>query len=148
MNVQALSSDAKFTNAIDYTAAGTSTLTATIDMAGYDGVAFVASAAVADAGNFIKASHGDLSDGSDKVDLEGSKVEFPANNKIAVLDIYRPARDTVGPRYVTVSVVRGTSTAIGGVIAIRYHSAFKPQTNKVSGQVEFKLLTSPTEGTA
>lgn len=149
MNAQALSSDAKFTNVIDFTAAGTTTLTGTVDMAGYDGVVFVCSLAVADAGNFIKASHGNASDGSDKVDLEGSKVTPPANNKFAVLDIYRPARGaTVGPRYVTVSVVRGTSSAVGGVVAIRYHSASKPQVNEVSGQVAFKALVSPNEGTA
>lgn len=149
MNVQSLGSDVLVSSAIDATAAGTSTLSGTVDMQGFDGVMFIVPMHVANAGNFIKAGHGDLADGSDAVDLLDSKVTTLANLDLAILEIYRPKRDTLGPRYITCHVVRaGASTAIGGCIAVRYHSAKKPPNNTVAGQSVYKLLTSPVEGTA
>lgn len=149
MNVQSLGSDVLVSSAIDATAAGTGALAGTVDMQGFDGVMFIVPMHVANAGNFIKAGQGDAPDGSDAVDLLGSKVTPLANFDLAILDIYRPKRGTLGPRYVTCHVVRaGASTAIGGCIAIRYHSSKKPQINTVAGQSVYKLLTSPEEGAA
>jgi hypothetical protein len=149
MNVQELGSDVQISSAIDATASGGTALAGTVDMQGYDGVMFIVPMHVANAGNFIKAGQGDAANGSDAVDLEGSKVTPLANLDLAILDIYRPRRGTLGPRYVTCHVVRaGADTAIGGCIAIRYHSAKKPPVNTVAGQSIYKLLTSPAEGTA
>ncbi len=136
------------TKAIAYTAAGTTTLTGTVDMQSFGGCIFVGEIVTQASGNYMKAGQGDASNGSDAVDLAGSKIVTGANGNLAILDICRPAKGTVGPRYLTVSIVRGTSTVLGGVYAIRYGAHKKPITNTVANAADAKTLITPAEGTA
>lgn len=144
MNAQELSADAQISPAIDYTATGTTTLTGTVDMQGFDGVMFVAVMVTANAANYLKAGGGAASDGSDASDLAGSKVVALASGNLCILDIYKPTQ-----RYITASVVRGGATTIlGGCIAIRYHAGNKPRVNTVANDADCVKLISPALGTA
>lgn len=131
------------TKAIAATTAGTSTLTGTVDMSGYDGVLFVGSMGTADVTNGFKAGGGAVSNGSDASDYAGSKILSDGTGKTVVLDIYKPT-----DRYVTVSHIRAVSTTSDGVFAIRYKGNFAPIENTVVNTLACKLVADPAAGTA
>lgn len=129
-------------------AAGTSTVNgAVVDMQGWDGVLFVAlvGAIVSGAVTSLKAQQGAASDASDAADLAGTAVAIPdtGDDKVAVLDIYRPQE-----RYVRPVVVRGTQNAtVDGVIAIRYKGRKAPSALDAT-VIAAEMHQSPAEGTA
>jgi len=138
-----LSNNVKITKVIATTGAGTTTLTGTVDMSGYDGVVFIGSMGTADATNGAKAGGGAASNGSDASDYKGSKVLSDGTGKSFVLDIYRPT-----DRYVTVSQIRAASTTSDGVWAIQYKGNFGPVSNTVASTQASNLVADPVLGTA
>ena len=135
--------------AAETTSAGTAVNGTAVDMQGYDGVIFVARINTANAGNFLKAQHGDLANGSDAVDLAGTKVVTIADGNLAILDVVCPAKGaTVGPRYIRPVIIRaGANTVTGPIIAIRYNASKKPTVNTVASVADAKTVISPAEGT-
>lgn len=116
---------------------------ATLDMQGYEGVAFVAVALKGEALAFsVKAQQGQAADMSDAADLAGTATAFPTTvgaDGLAVLEIYRPQERYVRPVVTVPNAAAATPTA---VIAIRYAARVEPQSN--AGE----LHVSPAEGNA
>jgi hypothetical protein len=137
-----LSKNVKITRVVDYTTAGTTTLTGTVDMSGYDGVVFIAYIATANSANYGKAGGGAASDGSDASDYAGSKT-YTASGKNFILDVYRPT-----DRYVTYSQVLGSSSAVYAVYAIQYQGNYGAIDNAVASTTAAVLVADPVAGTA
>lgn len=124
--------------------AGTTINGTVIDMAGYDGVRIFVAIATANAGNFLKAQGGEVSDGSDAADLAGSKVIVDSNGDIAILDILKPRE-----RYIRGVIIRGgANTVTGELYYERYNASAQPVNNDVLNEQNFVRLLSPAEGTA
>lgn len=130
----------KVTKCADYAGAGTTTIDGTeIDMAGWDGVMFIASVGTSAAGNYLEAKQYPATGGSGAALLEGSKAG--ASKTDMVLDIYRPQE-----RFVTAHVVLGTSSTCEGIWAIQYKGLKGAQTNITTDQGA-TMIASPDEGT-
>jgi hypothetical protein len=144
-----LNSQIKIARVMNSVAAGTTNQTSsTLDMAGYEGVLFIALFGVLTATQVtsLKARQGAASDMSDGADLLGSKVGPLADTdgtKCLVLDVKRS-----NERYMDCVVNRATANAvIDGVIAIQYGPDAKPTAHAAS--VAFsEAHVSPIEGTA
>ncbi|HEU4328068.1 MAG TPA: hypothetical protein VFS21_33335 [Roseiflexaceae bacterium] len=115
----------------------------TLDMQGYEGVAFIATALKGEALDFsIKAQQGAASNMSDAADLASTATTFSTTvgaDATTVLEVYRPQE-----RYVrcVVTVPNATAATPTAVIAIRYGARVLPISN--TGE----LHLSPSEGTA
>lgn len=131
-------------------AAGTSDQTSSaVNLAGFDGVMFVAlfGTLTSTQVTSIKAQQSSDDGSTDAYsDIEGSASTALADgdgNKMLILDIYRP-----GKQYLKLVVDRGTANAvIDGVIAIPYHAESKPVTQG-STVSSSEALVEPAEGTA
>ena len=122
--------------------AGTAITSDTIDTQGYSGVAIFGSIATVNAGNYVKARQGALSNMGDAADLLGTKLVPGTNGNSFLLDIYKPLE-----RYVDVQIVRaGTNTATGDVYALLYEARKAPTSQGAT--IEAELHVSPAEGTA
>lgn len=144
-----LSKDVTVTRVLNAVAAGTTVQNgAAVDMAGFDGVLFIAllGALSATQTTSLKAQHGDLANGSDGVDLAGSgtgNMPDAASNKALICDVFNPQK-----RYVRPVVVRGVANAvIDGVIAIQYRAGKMPTVQDISVALS-KLVVGPVAGVA
>lgn len=144
-----LSKSAKVTRALNSVVAGTTNQNGSvIDMAGFEGVQFIAlfGALTATQVTSLKVQQGDLADGSDMVDLEGSLHTALADadgNKCLVTDVFRPQK-----RYVRPVVIRGTANAvIDGVVALQYSARTEPVVKDATVK-SIKTIISPEEGVA
>lgn len=128
----------------DHTAAGTSAVNSDgVDMAGYDGVIFVTSFGTAATGNTVNAAQG-ADNSSDWVDLTGTSVSSGSSDEDVWVDVYRPQ-----DRYVRLEVVRGTSSTLESIYAIRYGGGRKlPNDNTTTGTIQGEAHVAPAEGTA
>ncbi|QQS08680.1 MAG: hypothetical protein IPK69_11925 [Phycisphaerales bacterium] len=115
---------------------------ATIDTAGYDGVAVFCTIATQNAGNYLALDHGDASDMSDGANVAGSKVVAVANGQVVCVDINKPMK-----RYVKPAIVRTAATITGDMYYILYKGQFKPTLNQVANTLISKSLVSPPTGT-
>ena len=111
-------------------AAGTTDLTSdSVDMAGYDGVLFIAhmGAITSSAVTSLKAQQSsDDGDADSFADLAGASVTIPddGDDSCFVLDVYQPRE-----RYVLCVLDRGTQNAVlNGIIAIPYRANSRPIT--------------------
>lgn len=125
-------------------AADNETLTgATLDMQGYEGVAFVAVALKGEALSFsVKAQQGAAANMSDAADLAGTATSFAptiTDDALTVLEVFRPQERYVRAVVTVPNAAAATPTA---VIAIRYGARVAPVGN--AGE----LHISPIEGTA
>jgi hypothetical protein len=143
MSGKIISQNCLITQPIAQTTAGTSTLTGTVDMSGFDGVLFIGAITTADVTNGLKAGGGAASNGSDASDYAGSKILSDGTATLEVLDVFRPK-----DRYVTVSQIRAVSTVAQGVWAIRYCSDYGPINSAVVNTLVSKFLADPVTGTA
>jgi hypothetical protein len=115
-----------------------------VDMLGYQGVCFVATAAQGEAAALtLKAQQDSASNFGTAADLLGSSVSLAtgiSTDGFAILDVYLPAE-----RYVRAAVVvpNVTTPVAVSVIAIRYGHDHTPETNS-----EGELHVTPAEGTA
>ena len=139
-----LSQNVKITKVHAYEgAAGSDHYSDILDMAGWDGVVFLASIGTAAANNGVNAEQDtDSAFGTDPQDLEGTKILSDATQTDFVLDIYRPTE-----RYVRLQIIRGTSTTIEAVWAIQYQGRYMPVENDTAAQAH-EVHASPAEGTA
>jgi hypothetical protein len=109
-----------------------------VDTSGYEGVLFVGSIAVANAGNYAEAQQGDTT--SPATALAGTKVVTAANHNSFALDVYKPTK-----RYLRCVVTRTASSATGALYAILYNGAKMPTTQGAG--IDAELHVSPAEGT-
>lgn len=116
-----------------------------VDMQGYDGVAFIASALKGEALDFsIKAQQAAESDYSDAADLAGTATTFSTTvgaDAVAVLEIRSPGERYVRP---VVTVPNATAATPTSVIAIKYRGQYLPETAPTAGEYH----VAPAEGTA
>jgi hypothetical protein len=122
------------------TATGTSAVTgAIIDMAGWEGVLWLARLGSPAANNNIRAQQDTDPAGATMADLQGTLVTHATNNML-MLDLQRPQE-----RYVRCVVTRGTTTTIDTMVVIQYRSRNRPAVQPISTLEQF---LSPPEGTA
>lgn len=146
-----LSENCRVSRVVNGTAAGTTVVNGTsVDMAGWDGVLFVAliGALTATQVTRLKAQQSDDNGSADAfADLASSATPAMADgdsNEVVLLDVFRPSE-----RYVRPVVVRGTANAvIDGVFAIQYRGRTLPVTQDSSTVQSLVKLVSPDEGTA
>lgn len=139
-----LSKNTKDTLDIPYTAAGQATTTgAILDMSGFEGVKFTfAIGTIATTGTVVCTVESDTAvGGGTMAALTGAAITYAAadQNKIAVIDIYRPAK-----RYIRASVVTAVANGIiGSVVATQYDAHAKPTTNDTTTTKGTVTLASP-----
>lgn len=130
----------------DASVAGTTAITSdAIDMAGFDGVAFVTAtgAFTATGTATIKAQQGAAANMSDAADLAGTAQAFTDadGSKSVGVDIKSPVK-----RYVRVVISRATANSVWGqIFAIQYRSRKKPVTQALD---KYEKFIGPAEGTA
>jgi hypothetical protein len=143
--------ETKTTRVSNAVAAGTTTIDcASVDMTGFEGVAFVAcfNALTATQVTELKAQQSsDNGVNNAFADLANSIVGPLADadsNLCLLLDVFRPT-----DRYVRPVIVRGTANAaIDSVIAIQYGPSRQPTTQDPTTVAASLYLASPQEGTA
>lgn len=121
---------AKPTRVMNAVAAGLTNQTSdSVDLAGYDGVVFIALLGALTAGQVTKLKLQSSSDDgvadayADIADTETAAMADADSNKMLVCDLRNPPE-----RYVQAILERGSSNAvIDGVIAIPYHARELPQ---------------------
>lgn len=143
------SKNVKISRVMNSQAAGTDDTieSSVVDMQNFESVTFIAAFGeiTTSAVTKIVAQQGDLSNGSDMSDLEGSSVSIDddEDNQLLVLEIKKPQK-----RYVQVNVIRATANAvIDGVIAIQDGASKKPITQPAT-VADTEAHASPDEGTA
>lgn len=120
-----------------------------VDIAGFDGVLFIAAVGTLTANQVtaLKAEQSSDNGSSDAwAEIAGSAtaaLDDDDDNALVVLDVFRPAE-----RYVRPVVTRSTANAvIDGVIAILYHAHELPITADASVAAS-KAIADPVAGTA
>lgn len=124
-------------------AAGAADITdaAEVDMAGYDGVVFIALLGTLTAGQVTKLRANGGSVSGTHAELVGATTPAAADgdsNRVLVVDVHKPLH-----RYMRPSVLRATQNAvINGIIAIRYHGSKAPVTQAAT-VAEALIVASP-----
>ncbi len=136
-----LGENVKITKVNAYAAsAGTDIETASVDMAGFDGVTFVGEMITANASNFITVETS--TDDSSFADLLGSKITPGTSGDSFAVTIHKPLE-----RYLRVEVDRGgTNTAMGSIFAFQYGARKVPVSH--ASTVDHETHISPARGTA
>jgi len=143
-----LNAKVKITRVMNAVAVGTTTQTGSeVDMAGFDGVRFIALlGAITDGTPSLKAQQDVVTGMAGAADLANTGVTVAAtdDNKAIVLDIKRPVE-----RFLRPVIVRGGTTGcvIDGIIAEQYGADTAPiaHATSVAGS---ETHVSPAEGTA
>lgn len=142
--------ETKLTRVSNAVAAGTTDVnSASVDMQGFDAVAFVVAFGTITAGaaTSIKVQQSS-DDGSadDWTDLEGTGVTVADDddNQIAVVDVTHPSK-----RHLRCVVDRGTQNAVvDGIVAVQYRPDSVPTTHDAATVVGVETHATPAEGTA
>lgn len=143
----------KVTRSVDYTAASATSTDINggiLDMAGFEGVAFVAliNGTPTSAGFLMKAEMGtssSLSTGN-AVEIDDSAVNVTTSiaNGILILDVYKPQY-----RYVRCVLDRVTTDDIpDGVLAFQYGAGNAPVTHSTADLYTAEYANSPSSGAA
>lgn len=145
-----LSKEVKISSAVTPTAgvADTADIEGTVlDMGGFEGVCAVVrmGAITGNAVTSIKMQGGDLANGSDMTDLEGTgqTIADDADDKVFYIDVAKP----INHRYLRLYVDRGTQNAVvADAVYLQYGPHHTPVTHgtNVSGETHI----GPAEGTA
>lgn len=136
-----LSEELKITKVADAAVAGTSAVEAAIlDMAGYEGVLFLTSFAVAAANNLLQLEQGAKADGSDHTEIVDGAVAPGSSDEDQWIDLYRPRA-----RYVRCIAERGTSSAMGDIWALQYGARNLPADNETAGTIAGQQLVAPDQ---
>lgn len=135
----------KITKVQDHSTAATSAVTSdAVDMAGYEGVAFLSSFGTAAAANTVKLQQSSDNGSADGFsDIEGTSVSSGTTDEDVWVEIYRPTK-----RYVKAVFARGTSSTLESVWAFQYGARQEPVSNVVSGTIVGEYHAAPDEGTA
>jgi hypothetical protein len=137
--------DLKFDRVQAATTSGTTTIASgAVSMANYEGVIFFTTFGTGHADNYLKGQQGAASNGSDAVDLAGTRVQTQAggSNFSLALDIFRPTG-----AYVRCAAVRGSASTLEAMTAIRYNARKKPTENDVTDLMKAIAVVSPAAGT-
>ncbi len=142
-----LSNQIKITRVSDFVAAGTSNLdSASVDMANWEGVVFIAQIGVIESGAATSTTVEQSADDSSFAALLGSGITVADDDdtNCTVTDIFRPI-----DRYLRSSTKRATqNSTVDGIIAIQYGPRVLPTTNDSTTVISTEKFTSPAEGTA
>ena len=132
-----LSKNTKITVVSPAATAATGTITSSVlDMAGFDGVMYIALTGDATSGTVLTltAKENTANSTSSPTPTTGpsatvtSASATDADSKVLYVDAYRPV-----PRYSYCTLVIGTQNCVvGGIIAIQYHAHSKPTTHDAS----------------
>ena len=149
--MQNLNSDVKVTRVMNAVAAGTTDQnSSSVDMAGHDGVRFIAllGALTATQVTRVKAQQSSDDGVADAwADLTGTQtaaMDDADDDQCVVLEVHRPRE-----RYVRLVVERGTANAvIDAVVAEQYGAREKPVTHDTSTVQASETHSSPAKGTA
>lgn len=135
----------KLDMASTYATAATSSVTGTgYDCSNYEGIIFYSRFGTAAADNTLKAQQSSDDASTDAYsDLEDSSVEVGASDEQVWLEVRRPVKKWVKP-----IGLRGTSSTMDPIIAIRYGARSLPVDNTTAGTIHGKVIISPAEGTA
>lgn len=140
-----LCKEAKFTRVSDAVAAGTTDVNCTsVDMSGFDAVAFVAAFGTITSSAVTSIKVQGSSDNSTFVDLEGTSVTVADDddNQLFIAEVLRPSY-----RYIRLVIDRGTANAvIDSVTAIQHTPRYAPVTQPATTTVEVNV--APAAGTA
>lgn len=125
--------------------AGTTVDSDSVDMQGYEGVAFLVSLGTANSGNFITAQQSSDDASSDAfTNLKGSKVSSDGTSTDLLLEVYQPRE-----RYVRCHVDRsGANSTVEAMWAIQFNPRKAPIDNASPADTEAETHLSPAEGTA
>lgn len=110
-----------------------------IDTADCDGVLFTVRLGSPAANNVVRAQQNTLNQSGGMADLLGSGTASGANNVI-VIDVAFPQK-----RYVRLGIVRGTTTTVDAMSAVKYNVSKMPAV-QVTGTIG-KQLVAAAEGT-
>jgi hypothetical protein len=111
------------------TAADTSAITSsTVDMRGYKDVAFFVTLGTPATNNILKLRGSD--DDSTYADISGAVVVPGATDGAQYVRLVKPAK-----RYIQAVVTRGTSSALGPILAFQGDARIDPQSNNVTGEI-------------
>lgn len=120
--------------------AGTALNSASVDMAGFEGVMFFGRMATSDVGNSAHVAQS--ADDSSFADLLGTSVVPGDDADSFLIDVYRPT-----DRYLRCEVVRsGADTIVGDIYAIQYGARVAPTSQGATIDAETHI--SPAEGSA
>ena len=137
----------KATRVENAAAAGTSDIESdSVDMAGFEGVAFVVALGAITSGAVTNVHLETSTDNSSFSDLEGSAqtVADDDDNQIWILDCYKPRE-----RYIRCVVDRGTQNAVvDGITAYQYGPKLAPVTHDATTVGGAEYHASPARGTA
>jgi len=137
--------EAKITRVSNAVAAGTSDVNCTsVDMSGFDAVAFIASIGTITATAVTSIKIQGSSDNSTFVDLESTSITIAEgdSNEIFIPEVLRPSY-----RYIRAVIDRGTANCvIDGVVAIQHTPRYSPVTQPSGTNVEVNV--APAAGTA
>jgi hypothetical protein len=142
----ALGEDINITRVADDTTAGTSEVVSTyVDLQGWDGVVFFGTIATAATGNFLYVRQSTASDGSSGVShLSGTRSIATSDGQLAQTCVHEP-RQGLG-RYAAASFIRGTSTALGEIFALRYRAKKGPVAVGITKNVQSPAGTTSGTG--
>lgn len=135
----------KITWVADYASANTTDVNGTgVNMAGYEGVIFIAKYGTAAADNVLLLEGSSDDAGSDAyAELTGTQLGAGASDEVQWVEIYRP-----GEKWVRCVAERGTSSTLLGIVAIQYGAASQAVDNTIAGTIHGEYHVSPAEGTA
>jgi len=132
-----LSDNIKITKVKDHSAAGTSPITSDeIDMAGYEGVIFITSFSVANAGNLVTFGDG-LTTGSQAPTVAHVHTTGGTTEEDVILDVLHPRR------FVNVIATVGSSSTVESIWAIQYGARFKDVTSALTGTIASAKFQAP-----
>lgn len=141
-----LSSNTKFRVVAAAATAGTSAVTGSeVDMAGWDGVLFLATIDTYNSGNYMVAQQDTATGMGSAADLLGTKVVAPTSGGAVWIDLYKPTE-----RFVRAVITRTASSTSGTIWAIQYQGQRMPEAvaNVIAASINGELHVSPAEGTA
>lgn len=125
--------------------AGTTVDSDSVDMTGFEGVAFLASIGTANSGNFITAQQSSDDGSSDAfTNLTGTKVASDGTSTDLLVEVYQPRE-----QYVRAHVDRsGANTTVEAIWAVQFNPRKAPIDNASPAAQEAESHLSPAEGTA
>lgn len=130
-------------------AAGVTTINSSVlDTQGANGARFLTAfgAIVAGAVTSVKIQQGNLADGSDMADLEGTSITVADDddNQVVVHEIHNPRE-----RYLRVVVLRATqNSTVDAIVAELIRPRVSPTSDDTATVVGREIHVSPAEGTA
>jgi len=139
-----LSSQVLITKVADPLTAGTSVGNGTgVDMKGYSGCLFLTSFGTPAANNLLHVEGSSVTSTTGYADLAASEVDAAgASDEDMWVDIKAPRK-----RYLRPVALRGTSSTLGDMWALRYGPKTMPTDNSTAGTIAGKAVLAPSTGT-